>query len=39
MVLSQSEIDGMRDKRGITDSAKVFHSFRHTFKRMTRAAS
>jgi len=25
----------LRGKCGITDSAKVFHSFRHTFKRMT----
>jgi integrase len=28
----------LRDKCGITDSTKVFHSFRHTFKRMTRDA-
>jgi integrase len=28
----------LRNKCGITDSAKVFHSFRHTFKRMTRDA-
>jgi integrase len=25
----------LRKKCGITDSTKVFHSFRHTFKRMT----
>lgn len=28
----------LRERCGITDSAKVFHSFRHTFKRMTRDA-
>ena len=28
----------LREKCGISDSAKVFHSFRHTFKRMTRDA-
>jgi hypothetical protein len=28
----------LRKKVGITDPAKVFHSFRHTFKRMTRDA-
>ena len=28
----------LRHKVGIADSAKVFHSFRHTFKRMTRDA-
>jgi integrase len=28
----------LRSKCSITDSAKVFHSFRHTFKRMTRDA-
>jgi len=28
----------LRDKCGITDTTKVFHSFRHTFKRMTRDA-
>ena len=28
----------LRIKCGITESAKVFHSFRHTFKRMTRDA-
>ena len=29
----------LRDKAGITDKAKVFHSFRHTFKRMARDAA
>jgi integrase len=28
----------LRDKCGIADTTKVFHSFRHTFKRMTRDA-
>jgi integrase len=28
----------LRKRCGITDEAKVFHSFRHTFKRMTRDA-
>jgi integrase len=28
----------IRDKAGITDRRKVFHSFRHTFKRMARDA-
>jgi len=28
----------VRKKCGVSDSAKVFHSFRHTFKRMTRDA-
>ncbi|WP_137045871.1 site-specific integrase [Pseudolabrys sp. FHR47] len=28
----------LREKCGVSDSAKVFHSFRHTFKRMTRDA-
>jgi integrase len=28
----------LRDPCGITESTKVFHSFRHTFKRMTRDA-
>jgi integrase len=28
----------LRDHCGITESTKVFHSFRHTFKRMTRDA-
>ncbi|WP_438274369.1 tyrosine-type recombinase/integrase [Nitrobacter sp.] len=28
----------MRDECGIADDSKVFHSFRHTFKRMTRDA-
>lgn len=28
----------LRSKCGIPDSTKVFHSFRHTFKRMTRDA-
>jgi integrase len=28
----------LRSTCGVTDSAKVFHSFRHTFKRMTRDA-
>ncbi len=28
----------LREKCGVVDSAKVFHSFRHTFKRMTRDA-
>jgi hypothetical protein len=28
----------MRDECGIEDESKVFHSFRHTFKRMTRDA-
>ncbi len=29
----------LRDKAGIEDRTKVFHSFRHTFKRMARDAS
>lgn len=29
----------LRSTCGVTDSAKVFHSFRHTFKRMTRDAN
>jgi hypothetical protein len=29
----------LRSTCGITDATKVFHSFRHTFKRMTRDAS
>ena len=29
----------LRTTCGVTDSSKVFHSFRHTFKRMTRDAS
>ena len=28
----------LRETCGVTDTAKVFHSFRHTFKRMTRDA-
>ncbi len=28
----------LRDKAGVEDRAKVFHSFRHTFKRMARDA-